>query len=109
MSVSDRVTELGSIDGVNEATLCGADGEFVSSSATQPRLGIVAGELRQVMLGIQGVIPDLRAPLNVTVEGDHGALHLAATPRSILILSTTNDANLGAVRMEMREALSEPE
>jgi predicted regulator of Ras-like GTPase activity (Roadblock/LC7/MglB family) len=39
------------------------------------------------------------------VEGEGGALHMAQTNDSILILSTTNDANLGAVKLEMREAL----
>jgi predicted regulator of Ras-like GTPase activity (Roadblock/LC7/MglB family) len=109
MGTAERVEDLGSMDGVSEATLCGSDGTFVSSSASQPRLGIVASDLRLAVQAIQGAMPDLGAPMTLTVEGENGALHMAQTPASILILSTTNDANLGAVKMEMREALQSAE
>jgi predicted regulator of Ras-like GTPase activity (Roadblock/LC7/MglB family) len=52
-------------------------------------------------------MPDLGAPVSLTLEGENGALHLLRMHDKVIALTTTRDANIGAVRLEMRDAIND--
>jgi predicted regulator of Ras-like GTPase activity (Roadblock/LC7/MglB family) len=105
MSAKKHVAVLGGLDGVIEASLLTLDGSVVESSADSPALPSAAVRLGSALSALKSAIPDLGEPVSLTIEGERGALHLSRVGESLLVLSTTPDANLGAVRLELREAV----
>jgi len=102
-----HLSALGSIQGVREASLVTMTGSTAVSSGDSPTLGDVAAGVTALLNQLQGVLPDLGDPLTVTLEGDHGALMLSKVGGKVLVLTTAPDANLGAVRLEMRDVLQD--
>jgi predicted regulator of Ras-like GTPase activity (Roadblock/LC7/MglB family) len=105
MAGRGQVAALGRLDGVQEATLCGLDGTVIESSSSRPELTAAAVSLQAALSALQASLPGLASPVTVTIDAEQGSLHMTQTPKSILVVSTGNDANLGAVRLEMRDAL----
>jgi predicted regulator of Ras-like GTPase activity (Roadblock/LC7/MglB family) len=54
---------------------------------------------------LQAKLPELGSPVDLSIDGESGALHLAQSEDSILVVSTLPDAHHGVVRLEMRNAL----
>ena len=107
MSARKRIAALGGLDGVQEASLLGQDGSVIESSVDAPTLSSAASSLGSALRVLQRALPDLGAPVHLTLESENGALHVAQAGDSLIMLTTTRDANLGAVRLELRAAAEE--
>src|SRR5690348_9224195 len=100
------VVMLGKLDGVREATLCSLDGSVVVSSSKRPELDAAAVSLHVALQALQVALPVLAAPVTLTLDAEEGTVHMAQTDDAVLIASTGADANLGALRLAIREALA---
>jgi predicted regulator of Ras-like GTPase activity (Roadblock/LC7/MglB family) len=107
MEIAEHISALAKIDGIREATLCSIDGTFVGSSVSTPTLTEAAATLVAAVRNLQTTLPELGSPIDLSIEGESGALHLAQSDDSILVVSTLPDAHQGVVRLEMRNALEE--
>jgi predicted regulator of Ras-like GTPase activity (Roadblock/LC7/MglB family) len=107
MSAKKRIAALSGLDGVREVSLIGRDGDVLESSADAATLADAAPRLGQALQALQMALPGLGAPMSLTLEAENGALHVAQAGESLLLLTTTREANLGAVRLELREAVQE--
>ena len=105
MAGRGQVAALGRLEGVREATLCMLDGSVIESSSNRPELNAAAASLHAAIRGLQAHLPALGPLATVTVDGEQGSLHLAQTPDAVLVVTTGTEANIGAVRLEMREAI----
>lgn len=105
MAGRGQVAALGRLEGVREATLCDLEGMVLESSSSQPELNAAATSLQGVLRSLSASLHGLTPPVTLTVDTDQGSLHLAQTEDAILVVATGTEANLGAVRLEMREAL----
>jgi predicted regulator of Ras-like GTPase activity (Roadblock/LC7/MglB family) len=105
MAGRGHVAALGRLEGVREATLCDLEGTVLESSSNRPELNAAAVSLQGVLAALSGSLHGLTSPVTLTVDTDQGSLHLAQAADAILVVSTGTEANLGAVRLEMREAL----
>jgi len=99
------VAALGRLEGVREATLCAPDGTVLESSSKRPELDAAAVSLRDALEALRASLPSLGDAATLTVDAEEGTLHLAQAPDCVLVVSTSTEANLGAVRLEMREAM----
>jgi predicted regulator of Ras-like GTPase activity (Roadblock/LC7/MglB family) len=106
MANFDNMITLGKLEGVQEATLCMLDGSVVASSSKRPELDAAAVSLHSALQALQVALPALAAPLTVTLDAEEGTVHMAQSDDAVLIASTGADANLGAVRLAIREALA---
>jgi predicted regulator of Ras-like GTPase activity (Roadblock/LC7/MglB family) len=77
----------------------------IESSSSQPELNAAATSLQGVLRALSASLHSLTPPVTLTVDTEQGSLHLAQTEDTILVVATGTEANLGAVRLEMREAL----
>jgi predicted regulator of Ras-like GTPase activity (Roadblock/LC7/MglB family) len=107
MSARKRIAALGGLSGVQEASLLNRDGSVIVSSVDAPSLSRAASSLGSALQALQRALPDLGAPMNLTLESENGALHVAQAGDALIMLTTTREANLGAVRLELREAADE--
>lgn len=105
MAHLNDVAALGHLEGVREATLCALDGTVISSSNRRPELDAAAVSLHGALQALQAALPSLAWPVTVTMDAEEGTVHMAQADDAVLIVSTGTDANLGAVRLAMREAL----
>ena len=105
MAVRGQVAALGRLEGVREATLCAQDGSVLESSASRPELNAAASSLQAALKSLQAHLPSLGPAATVTIDGEQGTLHVAQAADAILVVATGAEANIGAVRLEMREAL----
>ncbi len=105
MARSGHIAALGRLDGVIEATLCGPDGVVLESSSNQPELDAAAASLGKALDGLQASLPEFGAPLGITVDTEQGSLLATRFGRSTLVVATGADANLGAIRLEIRHTL----
>jgi predicted regulator of Ras-like GTPase activity (Roadblock/LC7/MglB family) len=108
MNAAEQIAALSKIDGVKEATLCHLDGTLIESSSPAPSLISAASTIGAAVHALQGSLGGLASPVTVTVEGESGAIHLFQSSESLLILATTSEANLGAVRLEVRGGAQNP-
>jgi predicted regulator of Ras-like GTPase activity (Roadblock/LC7/MglB family) len=83
------------------------DGSVLQSSSKRPELDAAAASLQGALQALQSSLPELGAPATMTIDAEDGSLHMAQSGDALLIVSTGADANLGAVRLAMREALGE--
>ena len=79
MSAKKRIAALGSLDGVQEASLLKQDGSVILGSVDSPALSSATSSLGSALQVLQRALPDLGAPMNLTLESENGALH--ALPR----------------------------
>ena len=105
MAGRSHVAALGRLEGVREATLCAADGTVLESSSSRPELTAAAVSLQAALTSLQGRLHGFAPPVTLTLDTEQGSLHLSQSGDSILVVSTGTEANLGAIRLEMREAL----
>jgi predicted regulator of Ras-like GTPase activity (Roadblock/LC7/MglB family) len=105
MAGRGQVAALGRLEGVHEATLCAADGTVLESSSSRPELAAAALSLQAALASLQGRLQGFARPVTLTVDTEQGSLHLAQSGDAVLVVTTGTEANLGAVRLEMREAL----
>jgi predicted regulator of Ras-like GTPase activity (Roadblock/LC7/MglB family) len=106
MADVSAIVALGHLEGVREATLCSPDGTVLASSNTRPELDAAAVSLRGALQALQAALPALAQPVTVTMDAEDGTVHMAQTDDAVLIVSAGAEANLGAVRLAMREALA---
>jgi predicted regulator of Ras-like GTPase activity (Roadblock/LC7/MglB family) len=99
------VAAIGRLEGVYEATLCETDGTVIESSSNRPELNAAATSLVSAMQALETSLHVIGSPVTLTVDAEHGSLHLAQGRQAVLVVTTGTEANLGAVRLEMREAL----
>ncbi len=107
MSARKRIAALGGLDGVQEASLLNQDGTVIESSVDAPSLSNAASSLGSALRVLQRALPDLGAPMHLTLESENGALHVAQAGDALIMLTTSPQANLGAVRLELRAAAEE--
>ena len=98
---------LGGLDGVQEASLLSHDGTVIESSVDVPSLSDAAMSLGSALDALQRALPDLGAPVHLTLESENGSLHVAQAGDALIMLTTSRGANLGAVRLELRAAAEE--
>jgi len=105
MAGRGQVAALGRLEGVRESTLCTLDGVVLESSSAHPELDAAAVSLQSALSAMQGSVSGYTTPVTLTAETEEGALHLTLTKKSLLVVTTGSDANIGSVRLEMRDAL----
>lgn len=105
MAGRGQVAALGRLEGVREATLCDQEGMVLESSSSRPELNAAAMSLHAALRILQGSLQGFASPVTLTVDTDEGSLHMTESGNTILVVATGTEANLGAVRLEMREAL----
>lgn len=105
MIARGQVSALGLLEGVREATYCRADGTVIESSSGRPELEAAGLSVHGALNALQASLPSLQGALTVAIDAEQGTVHFGQDGDGMLVVSTTNDANIGAVRLEMREAL----
>ena len=80
---------------------------MIESSVDAPTLSSAVPSLDSALRVLQHALPGLGAPMHLTLESENGALHAAQAGDALIMLTTSRDANLGTVRLELRAAVDE--
>jgi predicted regulator of Ras-like GTPase activity (Roadblock/LC7/MglB family) len=102
------VSALQRVQGVREVALCTAEGAVLSSSDGGARLGATATSLSTALDALQTTLAGLQYPISLSVDTANGSLYFSQTSQLMVVVTTTSEANVGEVRMEIREALQSP-
>jgi predicted regulator of Ras-like GTPase activity (Roadblock/LC7/MglB family) len=105
MESSNLVTAITKLQGVRQATLCAADGPVLASSEAGTGLSSTALSLRTALDALQSTLPALQYPISLSIETASGTLYFSETAEAMIAVTTTAEANVGEVRLEIREAL----
>ncbi len=105
MASSRQLGALQRLQGVRDVALCAADGTVLGSSDGGERLSSTATSLRTALDALQTTVAGLQFPISLSVDTANGSLYFSQTAQSMIVVTTTPEANVGEVRLEIREAL----
>lgn len=105
MEPSKQISALQRLQGVRAVALCAADGSVLAGSEGGESLNSTATSLRTALDALQTTLAGLRYPMTLSVDTASGSLYFSQTAQSMIVVTTTSEANVGEVRLEIREAL----